>query len=521
MKEQQTLKTRSKGSSGNGTVDISYGFIKAAALVYLTLPLIIFFIGYLRAAWAIPTAIAGAAALVYGVKLAIEDKRKLTIRISTLIIMTIAAILTVYYCNIGECVWGTTDHAFRRATLRDLIDYKWPVIYDLTKQSNPVVNQVLPDTTVGFAYYFAFWMVPATVGKLAGFTAGNVTLMIWAFLGIILTFIAMSGLSKGKAWSVIFSYICFSGLDVIPYFYNEAHPKQYWMWLEGWVEHMYYISNFNQLLNVYNQCIPVFLIVAVLMLSDDNRLVGFFGSLTFAYSPWATFGMIPVAVYYLINNKEQRTIKRMINPLNIVVPVLMLVVFVPLFTANPAATAVKGLTGSFYDNIGKFILCYLLFVVIEIGPAALLTFKKFNKTAIYKIAIISLLIIPLYRVSAQNDFTMRASIPALFVLCIMLSSSLGDIDVKAIPDNWGRKDILQKLKGVGTVILLAGMAYVWFQMSVTILASTYDGTPRCNEDIYSFGDVQKEDYLPLIAEQFYVYDYEDSFFFSHMAKEAN
>ncbi len=519
MKEQQTLNIKKKSSNG-GTIDIPYGFIKAASLVYLTLPVIIFFIGYLRAAWAVPTSIVAAAALVYGIKLSLEDKRKLTIKLSTLIILAVVALLTVYYCNIGEFVWGTTDHAFRRATLRDLIDYKWPVIYDLTKQSNPVVNSVLPDTTVGFAYYFSFWMVPAVVGKLAGFAAGNVTMLIWSFIGVLLTFIAMSGLSKSKAWPVIFSYICFSGLDVIPYFYNEAHPKQYWMWLEGWVEHMYYISNFNQLLNVYNQCIPVFLIVAVFMLSNDNRLAGFFGSLTFAYSPWATFGMIPVALYYLLNNKEDRTFKRILNPLNIITPVLMLIVFVPLFTANPAATSIAGPTAGFYDSIVKYILCYLLFIVIEIGPAALLTFKKFHKTAIYKIAVISLVLIPLYLVSPQNDFVMRASIPSLFVLCVLLSSTLADINIKEIPNAWDKKDILQKAKGVGTVILLAGMAYVWFQMSVTILASTYDGTPRCNEDIYSFGDVQKEDYLPLIAEQFYVYDYEDSFFFSHMAKEV-
>ena len=517
MREEQALKVKTRGSS-SGSVSVKYGFLKTFALLYLGIPVLIFFIGYLRAAWSIPCSLVIGGCLVYGVKLCVEDKRSFEIKISVLIAFAVVSALLVYYCDIGEMVWGTTDHAFRRATLRDLIDYKWPIVYDLSLQNNPAVNSMLPDETVGFSYYFAFWMVPAVFGKLFGFACGNIVLMIWSFIGITATLICMAGLSRGKAWPVIFSYVCFSGLDAIPYFYNEAHQKQYWMWLEGWVEHMYYISNFNQLLNVFHQCIPLFLIVAVLMLCNDNRMVGFFGCLAFAYSPWATLGLIPLCIYWLIGS--DRSFKRIISPLNIVPPVLMLMVFVPFYTANPTATEVSGFTYSYCTSPAKFVLDYVVFLFFEVLPAALLLWRKFGTTALYRVSVISLIVIPLYMISPQNDFVMRASIPALFVLCMLLSSSLSDVDIRSIPSSWDKKSIVQKLKGAGTVVVLVLMAYVWFQMTVTILASTYDGSERHNEDIYSFGDIHDPEYLDLINEQFYVYDYEDSFFFTHMSREV-
>jgi len=60
----------------------------------------------------------------------------------------------------------------RNAMFRDIVTYEWPVIY----QKNGAV-----------VYYTDYWLVPALIGKIAGYTIGQVTLLLWGALGLTLT----------------------------------------------------------------------------------------------------------------------------------------------------------------------------------------------------------------------------------------------------------------------------------------------------------------------------------------------
>ena len=67
--------------------------------------------------------------------------------------------------------------------------------------------------------------------------------------------------------------------------------------------------------------------------------------------------------------------------------------------------------------------------------------------------------------------------------------------------------------------MLLVMSAVAFQMYLLVVVSTFDGTPRANDDIGSFGDIKTASYVQTIDEQFYVYDYEDTSFFKYLARK--
>ena len=526
MKEVTSLNNDNKGK-----IFVSNKAFSVVALSYLVLPVIVFLLGWLRLPIAIPASLLLLGAMVLFARdcdktanKSLSDDKGIEVSIVFLVTIVIVSVLLTVISNIGEYVWGTTDHAYRRAIFRDLVNYKWPVIYDLSTQSNPVVNAILPDTKVGFAYYFTFWMVPAVFGKLFGFGVGNIVLVIWSAIGIALTLIGMALIIKKSSYAVIFTYIFVSGLDIIPYFYFQSHGTQEWMWLEGYTEHIVYISNINNLLNVFNQCIPCWLVVVLLMLTCNNRSIGLIGAVTFAYSPWATIGMVPLAVYYLIRKEvisdRKTNIKNILSPLNIVPAVLMLAIFAPMYMANSNATSVSGLTWNFYGGAGKFILGYLFVVVVEVVPFVLLLGKDYGRKPIFWVVVGTLLVMPFYKISGQNDFTMRGSMPEFFVFTIMLA----DVIARVVSESKGKdnksKTTSQSLKFVGAVLIIITMSFVAFQMLLIVITSTFDGSERYNEDIYSLGDVKDEEYIDLIDEQFYVYEYENSFFYKYMSRRV-
>ena len=69
----------------------------------------------------------------------------------------------------------------------------------------------------------------------------------------------------------------------------------------------------------------------------------------------------------------------------------------------------------FFGDLADFIFCFFMF-----GFYALLLFKENRKNYLYWITIAALSVYPRFSMGLYNDFTMRTSIPALFVLMILI-----------------------------------------------------------------------------------------------------
>jgi len=494
---------------------LKYRDLLLSAIVYLLLPVVIFFFGFTKVYWAI---ILSALALVsaFFVLRTADDKRTITISKKYIAGVVLFCLAWCYIAGIGEFTWTTTDHNVRYAILNDVVNYDWPVIYDLSSQSNPLAASQLGSGEVAFAYYLIFWLVPGLVGKLFGLLAARIALIVWSALGLILTVFALNFVQKKPMVTALILLFAFGGFDVVMYFIkvliNGASS------FEGWNREFYIHGNFYQTMNTFNQTIPCWLISILFLDSRHNKNVGFWGALCFCYSPWATVGMLPLALCRLFEKKENRNAKSILTIGNIVMPVVALSVFGLYYTANSGATDMKGFVWNFFKGeIPLMFLCYFLYVIVEFGLWSLLVFKDQKKNPMFWAAILVLLIMPVYKITKANDFLMRGSLVPVFVIMLCVLPKIDEAFLALKRDGNDRKAI-----GVmGMLFVSACTCFLLLMVSVSSTLEIYNGTdtsvqPR--DEIVSFGDIEDENQADLCKRQFFVYDYENRPFYRIFGK---
>ena len=173
---------------------------------YIVLPIIIFFITWLKWYIGIPMAIVLCIGLIALIKRDyIHNKENIELPIKTCISIGIVLFVWVWLSGQGGFFFQTWDNHSRNAIFRDLIDFNWPVIY--------------PETGNGLVYYFIHWLVPALFGKIFGWTAANIVLFIWSYIGIIISFLLISHIikvkEKNKLWILCIIMITWSGLNIL------------------------------------------------------------------------------------------------------------------------------------------------------------------------------------------------------------------------------------------------------------------------------------------------------------------
>lgn len=543
MKEVKQLEETSRAKKGLGrtdrniasgakTVTIPFAWLYASAILFLTIPLLMFFIGYLRFAVGIPLTLAFLAILFYaisdclndpnGVKLS-DKSKEIKIPLSYLIGCAVTALLISFVTGVGEYIYTLQDHQYRRAILRDLVNYDWPVIYNYSTQQNPEVREIfgIASGERAFSYYFIYWMPAALAGKIFGFEFGNFVLLLWNSLGIFLCFLVSSAAIKKYSPWVPFMFVFFSGLDAIPNIVHLFTQYSSWKWFEGFVPVMTYVSNFRELACVFNQMVPSFLVVGLLLLSNNTRSMGLTAGILFAYSPWAVFGIIPIVAAVLFGKKlRAETMSKMLfnifSPSNITSAVLLLVVLGSYYGANSSATGVRGFAWTYFDNPFLFVLAYLVFVAVEVLPFAVILYKNKKDDVLFWVALITLLVIPFYKITDMNDFSMRGSMPALFLLCIYMSDIVSEVmNEKNTPTT--KKGWVKSAAIMLTVILM--MIPALFNGFI-IFGSEITGDPGDKEDIGSFGNINKAEYAEVIQEQFFTEDYKNCFFYKYFAKKT-
>ena len=523
MRTTDTLKTgrRLKDIS----FEMSYRSYFLISILYLMIPVLIFFIGYLRPLWAVLAAGLSVFATWWVLRDCAKDKdggleesSKFTISIkpSYLAVIIPAILLILFIAGISEFGFGSSDHTIRYAILNDLVEYKWPVIYDFSTQENPIVSAYLGDHTVAFSYYFVFWMVPAVFGKLFGLMAARVVLFIWTAIGLLLVALGASML-YGKASRALFAgMMLFAGFDIIPYYINEWTGV--WTTWERWNPELIVVGNFYQIMNVFNQCIPGWIVTILLIMCVNSRLTGYLGALMFCYSPWAAIGILPMCVCKLITHRGTKPLKNIFTVGNFVTPAVFLVVFGTFYTANSSATSEAGFTWTFYPSFLEFIKDYFAFILVEFVVWFILIYKRHKGDAMLLTALGTMLVIPFYKITYANDFLMRGSMAPLFLISLYAVMFVTDYFYKAL--NGKKFEIVSR----AVVLLLLLAAYSSINLiifhSIRTVQIRFMGQEELDvsHDIVSFGNIRKEDEVEVINTQFYVYNYEDTIFFKYLAR---
>src|SRR3972149_5242277 len=139
--------------------------------LYLTLPFIIFCMGWLRLSIAIPVT----ALILWVLWQLLKHSPDNLFPISNSqfpIYLLLLTGLWVFLSGVGGYAFQNWDHHWRNAVLRDLINYDWPVVYS-SAERGPFKMLI---------YYVGYWLPAALAGKLLGWKFAKFFLFFWTWL---------------------------------------------------------------------------------------------------------------------------------------------------------------------------------------------------------------------------------------------------------------------------------------------------------------------------------------------------
>lgn len=419
---------------------------------YILLPFIIFLLGWIKIYIALPITIT----LCYCFYRICKESPQLWMPIWNRenvfkIIFIIGIIfIWVYYSGIGKFVFQNTDHEIRNGIFNILVEYQWPVInYEVVPKYNPALEG---SNATGLIYYIGFWLPSALVGKIMGLQIGYYFQAVWAVLGIALIYYLICAMFKKVTVWPLFVLIFFSGLDIIGILLTGINPMDYGskMHLEWWGTPYQYSSMTTQLFWVFNQSIPAWVCTMLAYIQKNNRNLFFLLACSMLTSTLPFVGLLMLVSFFCFsriygegNGNKGKNIGSRIKEYfcclveetctvqNIVGGGIIGILSFLYLMSNSSASVIMGenIKGPEFDNsIAK----YIIFLILEIGIYGVLIYKYHKEDKLFYFIIVCLCIIPPIKVGYSVDFCMRASIPALFLLMILV--------MRTLTESWEKKD---------------------------------------------------------------------------------
>lgn len=506
-------------------MSVSNKKVSLLAYLYMLIPITIFFLGWVK----LPIAVIVSAILwigffsLYKTEIA-PDHSRLELPVIPVLIAMLGFLVWVILS--GQCglFYQTWDWHGRNAVFRDLINYEWPVIF--------------PETGNALNYYFIFWMVPALVGKLFGWGVASVVLLIWTYVGILLSFLLilrfLSADSGKKVMTVFTVFVIWGGLHIIGLLFTNAIGWNNFSagggdgWLDGFCgdayTYSYQYSSNNTLLDwVFNQTIVPWVAVPLFLNAPKINTFAFIGLCTLPFSPLPFVGFfiilcvwaIPIVIKYIKDGKIKELMQQIFSIPNIAATLSIFPIFLLFFTSNSALSNAEAGGGfGLYVPLEAFgvkrIVLLALFYLIEFGIYAVLIWKDHKRDYYYYMTIAALIVIPLFKVGKGRDFCMRASIPLMFLLMIWV--------LKFLIDN--AKNSKYQMHIIGLVVALTISSFnVISPISGEMRRVRENGGPVLSDDLYTFSDKHIQDpcdTTDLI--NFIVEDPEDAPFYKYIAR---
>ena len=416
-------------------IRINYLTVKKAALLYMLLPTAIFLYGWLKWYYAIFAISCLFVAFIYIANCDKKSKKNNVMYISKemLIAILICSLLWCFLAGIGGFYYQSDDHNLRNAIFRDLINYDWPVVYD---------------KKYALVYYIGQWLIPALFGKMflnisesVAWSIGNIALYIWSMLGIFLFILLIyfaigkntnKNIISGKIFIIcIIILIFFSGMDIIGIVLQCITNRKLILidHIESWSGFWEYSSITTCLFWVYNQVIVAWIAILLYLNEEELSIYALIGCMTLPFSPIPFLGMIP---YFILNvikkviiqfkSKEyKKVIKEIFSIPNLAVLGILPIIIIYYSSNLTVNNDGFGVSNGFIERgIIKSIIIIILFIILEFGAYALLLWKDNKRNMNYYISVISLMLIPFFRLGSSSDFTMRTSIPSLSVLAVLV-----------------------------------------------------------------------------------------------------
>lgn len=390
--------------------------LKVTSIFYLALPLFIWVIAWLQVYVSVPMLLVLSYAIYKGViKNNNNNNDSISIGISYLLLVLVACCIWMMISGIGGFGFQNYDYFKHNIIFKELYQNSWPVVVDESSGAKLV-------------YYIGFYIIPALVGKLAGWFALNMFSVVWAGVGIVLSLLWVTVTARKASVFIVIGFVLFSGADYLGYISLGAPPLVY---LEGnvftgkahiewWTNDLVsYQSTTTQLFWVPQHALVAWIATASLIsdIKNENyRHIGLWGGVSVIWSPFVAIGLLPFYVYCFVKNHN---IKPWLSATHLIALPILALVYAAFFLS---LEGVGSKTGWIW-NLGKFseewYKYYLFFLFDVLILAAFVTrFQSNVSRDLFYISLATLLVIPMYRFGLFNDFVMRSSLPALFVLSI-------------------------------------------------------------------------------------------------------
>jgi hypothetical protein len=428
--------------------DILIRFLIPISLLYLALPYLIFVVGWLRWYLALFYVILIILSLYVCIQKAesyyrqgLDKPDQIYFDGKILILIIIIGTLLLGISGVGGLGYQDTDWIKHNAILKDLIEKPWPVIYQLDGIKLPLV------------YYIAFYLPAALFGKFGGWFLANQILFVWSLIGLILAILWFIVFIRRASPGVLLLFIIFSGLDFIGEWLITprvvALKPEYlsylnWGHIESWAIGWQYSSNTTLLFWVPHQALAGWIATGILLYcilySRIKTYSIFIVGLTILWSPFVMIGLLPYLFMECIlgSGPLSRRLSQYISLPNLCGLGLLAIIgfyYSSKFIMVAPSSGVNiphGFSLSFVpDNESKAIgaILIVIFCLLEFGLYSIFIIgskKEWNRGSkvVFYTTLTCLSLIPLYKIGGANDFVMRASIPALFVLAIFLGRTL-------------------------------------------------------------------------------------------------
>lgn len=411
-------------------MEIRKSFLKNASIVYLSLSVICFLLLWCR--WYV-SLISIMCTVYIAFRFIIDEKRnKESIYIEKKW-MAIILLVIFFWCILGGqggFYYQSPDWPARNAIFKKMIFSETPVFF-----------------SEGYflCYYIGHWMIPNVIGKTLirlGVSAemvwsiSNICLLIYTMIGVTLAFfLVISFLKRNKKRDLILLlsiFILFSGLDIVGYLIRSTYTTvQSFVpyHIEWWNDYPQFSSNTTQLFWVFNQAVPAWVATMLFIDSDSIKKDGFIGTLLLLFSPLPIFGCVVLVLgkilqNYLIKRKIKSFFKDLFTIDNVLSFIIVLPVIVSYILANTRISQGEFTSTVAEVNFFAVILSYALFLMLECGIYLIFVYKEYKKSYLFYTVLCALPIIGCISLGSSYDFQMRASIPLLFVLMIMVMDVL-------------------------------------------------------------------------------------------------
>lgn len=508
------------------SIRISKRFLIRLSLIYIYLPIALFLFGWVNFILAAVTMLVMGYAILAMEKefnsKPFDESEYLRIDRLTLVAVILFLIFIAVYCGWGRYTDQAGDWAKHNAVLADLVNKDWPVYYS-TSDGNSMLS-----------YYLAQYLVPALIGKIfKTYRVAEVALFVWTDIGLVLIYLNLvrilniykSLMQLLAAWILCF----FSGplllaQKLFQFFSPDevfmANNNHYLIWMDGIT--LQYSSNFVMLRWVFPQAIICWL--TLLLLFEHRSFLQHYVILLLPGLIYGTFsfaGILPIclgsAVVEIVKNKANKnTFKRLFSLSNILVSVTLGTILIFYFMGNVFTEKPEEISMAITDYSNRGYV-YFIFVGCMVLTFGVCLFEKYRKQIFYWMAVISLLIIPLFKMGLYNDFVMRVSIPGLFVLMIFVVDYLNHV--------LGLSFRYMKLSSrictmVLVVTMLIGFIHPTQELYDLMINDNWkDIAGECTFGTLEFCANRDNVDLPMdLRYNYYSYDIEDQLFYKYIAR---